>query len=177
MERQTMAHNYAINDDVHHQLQGPQGRAGVKQRSVYTVVSCLPIEADGRPRYRIKSKTENVERVVTEEQLSGSTRPRVLASFSLTMAATTCSCTSVPSSVPAWARSMKARSFHSNRSSTACAARPARKTFAPCDASRSRDFPADVPGSRDRLRGRRHEIKARRLNPAGFFRVDRHCSW
>jgi hypothetical protein len=69
-EEKTMAHNYAINDDVHHQLQGPQGRAGVKQRSVYTVVSCLPIEADGRPRYRIKSKTENVERVVTEEQIS-----------------------------------------------------------------------------------------------------------
>ena len=69
-ESQAMAHNYAINDDVHHQLQGPQGRAVVKQRSVYTVVSCLPIEADGRPRYRIKSKTENVERVVTEEQIS-----------------------------------------------------------------------------------------------------------
>jgi hypothetical protein len=67
---QTMAHNYAINDDVHHQLQGPQGRADVKERSIYTVVSRLPIEADGRPRYRIKSKTENVERVVTEEQIS-----------------------------------------------------------------------------------------------------------
>jgi hypothetical protein len=67
---QAMAHNYAINDDVHHQLQGPQGRAVVKQRSVYTIVTCLPIEADGRPRYRIKSKTENVERVVTEEQIS-----------------------------------------------------------------------------------------------------------
>jgi hypothetical protein len=68
--RQAMAHNYAINDDVHHQLQGPQGRAGMKQRSVYTIVTCLPIEADGRPRYRIKSKTENIERVVTEEQIS-----------------------------------------------------------------------------------------------------------
>ena len=65
-----MAHNFAINDNVHHQLQGPQGRATVKERSVYTVVTCLPIEADGRPRYRIKSKTENVERVVTEEQIS-----------------------------------------------------------------------------------------------------------
>jgi hypothetical protein len=65
-----MAHNFAINDDVHHQLQGPQGRAVVKQRSVYTIVTCLPIEADGRPRYRIRSKTENVERVVTEEQIS-----------------------------------------------------------------------------------------------------------
>jgi hypothetical protein len=69
-ERRMMAHNYAINDDVHHQLQGPQGRAVVKQRSIYTIVTCLPIEADGRPRYRIKSKTENVERVVTEEQIS-----------------------------------------------------------------------------------------------------------
>ena len=79
-----MAHNYAINDDVHHQLQGPQGRAVVKQRSVYTVVSCLPIEADGRPRYRIKSKTENVERVVTEEQISrldGSARPSLILAF------------------------------------------------------------------------------------------------
>jgi hypothetical protein len=69
-ETHAMAHNYAINDDVHHQLQGPQGRAIVKQRSVYTIVTCLPIEADGRPRYRIKSKTENIERVVTEEQIS-----------------------------------------------------------------------------------------------------------
>jgi hypothetical protein len=69
-ETYAMAHNYAINDDVHHQLQGPQGRAVVKQRSVYTIVTCLPIEADGRPRYRIKSKTENIERVVTEEQIS-----------------------------------------------------------------------------------------------------------
>jgi hypothetical protein len=69
-ERPAMAHNFAINDDVHHQLQGPQGRADIKQRSVYTIVTCLPIEADGRPRYRIKSKTENIERVVTEEQIS-----------------------------------------------------------------------------------------------------------
>jgi len=64
-----MAHNFAINDDVHHQQRGPQGRAIAKERSVYTIVSCLPIEADGRPRYRIKSKSENVERVVTEEQI------------------------------------------------------------------------------------------------------------
>src|SRR6266403_3643987 len=67
---QAMAHNFAINDDVHHQLQGPQGRAVAKPRSVYTIVTCLPIEADGRPRYRIKSKTEDGERVVTEEQIS-----------------------------------------------------------------------------------------------------------
>jgi hypothetical protein len=67
---QAMAHNFAINDDVHHQSQGPQGRAGIKPRSIYTIVTCLPIESDGRPRYRIRSKTENVERVVTEEQIS-----------------------------------------------------------------------------------------------------------
>lgn len=65
-----MAHNYALNEDVHHQLQGPQGRSTVKERSIYTITGRLPIEADGRPRYRIKSKTENVERVVTEEQIS-----------------------------------------------------------------------------------------------------------
>ncbi len=65
-----MAHNYAIDDDVHHLRQGPQGRSVVQQPSVYTIISRLPIEADGRPRYRIKSKTENVERVVTEDQIS-----------------------------------------------------------------------------------------------------------
>ena len=65
-----MAHNYAINEDVHHQLQGPQGHSSARERSIYTIVTRLPMEADGRPRYRIKSKTENVERVVTEEQIS-----------------------------------------------------------------------------------------------------------
>jgi hypothetical protein len=65
-----MSHIYAVNDDVHHQVQGPQGRSTSAQRSVYTIVGRLPIEADGRPRYRIKSKTEKIERVVTEEQIS-----------------------------------------------------------------------------------------------------------
>ena len=65
-----MAHTFSINDDVHHQLQRPQGRAANGERNVYTIVTCLPIESDGRPRYRIKSKTENFERVVTEDQLS-----------------------------------------------------------------------------------------------------------
>ena len=35
---------------------------------IYTVVQCLPVEADGRLRYRIKS--EKFERVVTEDELS-----------------------------------------------------------------------------------------------------------
>jgi hypothetical protein len=66
----TVSYNYAINDDVLLQLQGPQGRDVQKQRDVYTITARMPIEADGRPRYRIKSKTEKVERVVTEEQIS-----------------------------------------------------------------------------------------------------------
>ena len=59
-----------LNEDVHHQPQGPQGRAATDRPMVYTVVQRMPIEADGRVRYRIKSKSDNVERVVTEEQLS-----------------------------------------------------------------------------------------------------------
>jgi hypothetical protein len=65
-----MTHTFSINDDVHHQRQGPQGRAEKSRSDVYTVVGYMPIEADGRLRYRIRSKTENVERIVTEEQLS-----------------------------------------------------------------------------------------------------------
>jgi hypothetical protein len=38
--------------------------------TAYTVVKQLPIESDGRIRYRIKSQSENFERVVTEDQLS-----------------------------------------------------------------------------------------------------------
>jgi hypothetical protein len=65
-----MAYNYAINDEVLYHLQEPQGRVLPKERSIYTITARMPIEADGRSRYRIKSKTEKVERVVTEEQIS-----------------------------------------------------------------------------------------------------------
>ena len=65
-----MSYAYKLNEDVHHQPQGPQGRAATDRPMVYTVVQRMPIEADGRLRYRIKSKSDNVERVVTEEQLS-----------------------------------------------------------------------------------------------------------
>ncbi len=65
-----MGYNYAINDSVLLRLQGPQGRVVPEQRNIYTITARLPIEADGRPRYRIKSETEKVERVVTEEQIS-----------------------------------------------------------------------------------------------------------
>ena len=50
--------------------QGPQGRAVADPPMIYSIVQCMPIEAHGRLRYRIKSKSENVERVVTEDQLS-----------------------------------------------------------------------------------------------------------
>jgi hypothetical protein len=65
-----MAYNYAINDDVLFEFQGPRGREVPKQQNAYTITARMPIEADRRPRYRIKSKTEKVERVVTEEQIS-----------------------------------------------------------------------------------------------------------
>ncbi len=65
-----MPYLFSVNDNVRHQAQRPQGRIDNGERAAYTVVACLPIEADGRIRYRIKSKTENFERVVTEDQLS-----------------------------------------------------------------------------------------------------------
>ena len=65
-----MSYAYKLNEDVHHQPQGPQGRAANDRPTVYTIIQRMPIEADGRLRYRIKSKSDNVERVVTEEQLS-----------------------------------------------------------------------------------------------------------
>ena len=65
-----MRYTYAINDSVLLLPQGPQGRDVPKQRNVYSITARLPIEADGRPRYRIRSETGKVERVVTEEQIS-----------------------------------------------------------------------------------------------------------
>jgi len=65
-----MSFAYKLNQDVHHQAQGPQGRAATEPPMIYTVVQCMPIEADGRLRYRIRCKSENIERVVTEDQLS-----------------------------------------------------------------------------------------------------------
>ncbi len=65
-----MEHIYLSDDHVHHQHQGPQGRDAVELSHVYTILALLPVEADGRSRYRIKSREENFERVVTEELLS-----------------------------------------------------------------------------------------------------------
>jgi hypothetical protein len=65
-----MSYAYKLNEDVRHQPQGPQGRAKADQPMIYTIVQHMPIEADGRLRYRIKCKSEKIERVVTEDQLS-----------------------------------------------------------------------------------------------------------
>ena len=65
-----MSYAYKLNQDARHQPQGPQGRAAPDPPTIYTIVQLIPIEADGRLRYRIKSKSENIERVVTEDQLS-----------------------------------------------------------------------------------------------------------
>ena len=65
-----MSHAFKPNEDVHHQPKGPQGRVATEPSMVYTIVQRMPIEADGRLKYRIKSKSENIERVVTEDQLS-----------------------------------------------------------------------------------------------------------
>jgi hypothetical protein len=67
-----MDHIYDIDDDVLHQFQGPQGRGVVERSNVYTIIALLPVEADGRPRCRIKSKEEDFERVVAEDLLSRS---------------------------------------------------------------------------------------------------------
>jgi hypothetical protein len=65
-----MPYAYKLNQDVRHQPQGPQGRAAADQPAIYTIVQLMRIEADGRLRYRIRSKSENIERVVSEDQLS-----------------------------------------------------------------------------------------------------------
>ena len=65
-----MSYAYKLNEDVRHQPQGPQGRAATDSPRIYTIVQLMPVEADGRLRYRIKSKSDNLERIVTEDQLS-----------------------------------------------------------------------------------------------------------
>ena len=65
-----MSYAYQLNENVRHRPQGPQHRAATDPPMVYTIVQHMPVEADGRLRYRIRSKSENIERVVTEDQLS-----------------------------------------------------------------------------------------------------------
>jgi hypothetical protein len=65
-----MSYAYKLNEDVRHQAQGPQGRAATDQPMIYTIIRHMTIESDGRVRYSIKCKSEKIERVVTEDQLS-----------------------------------------------------------------------------------------------------------
>jgi hypothetical protein len=63
-----MSHIYRFNDPVLHRGRGPQGRVQVEEPRIYTIIQRMPVEADGRLRYRIKS--EKIERIVTEDELS-----------------------------------------------------------------------------------------------------------
>ena len=63
-----MSYAYKLNEDVRHQPQGPQGRAANDPPMIYTIVQRMPIEADGRLRYRIRS--DKIERIVTEDEIS-----------------------------------------------------------------------------------------------------------
>ena len=63
-----MSHAYRLQDEVIHRGQGPQGWVQVELPEIYNFVQCMPVEADGRLRYRIKS--DKIERVVTEDELS-----------------------------------------------------------------------------------------------------------
>jgi hypothetical protein len=65
-----MSHAYKLNEDVRHQPQGPQGRAATQLPMIYTIIQHMPIESDGRVRYRIKCESAKIERIVTEDQLS-----------------------------------------------------------------------------------------------------------
>jgi hypothetical protein len=66
---------------------------------------------------------------------------------------------------------MKARSFHMNRSSTACAARPARKTFAPSKGSADQEITRGCTGISDRTTPSAAYVKSPPVKPAGFFVV------
>jgi hypothetical protein len=51
-----MSHAYALNEEVLHRGQGPQGRVQLEEPKVYTAVQRMPIEADGRLRYRTQKQ-------------------------------------------------------------------------------------------------------------------------
>src|SRR4051812_35486868 len=51
-----MTHAYGLNESVVHRGQGPQLRLKAQELEVYTIVQRMPIESDGRLRYRIRSE-------------------------------------------------------------------------------------------------------------------------
>jgi hypothetical protein len=63
-----MSHKYSSGQDVYYEPQFGNNAS----RGTYKIVRLLPIEADRRLSYRIKSTTESFERIAEEHQL---TRP------------------------------------------------------------------------------------------------------
>jgi hypothetical protein len=61
-----MIHKFAAGQDVYYQ----PAFCNAAARGEYKVVRALPIENDNRLSYRIKSLTENFERIAEEHQLS-----------------------------------------------------------------------------------------------------------
>ena len=61
---------YKPDANVLYLAREPRSRKAVEQTNIYSVIRQMPIEADGRIRYRIKNRVDKTERVVTEEELS-----------------------------------------------------------------------------------------------------------
>ena len=64
-----MSYVYKPDANVLYLAREPRSRKAVEQTNIYTVIRQMPIEADGRIRYRIKNQVDKTERVVTEEEL------------------------------------------------------------------------------------------------------------
>lgn len=63
---QSMTHKFSPGQDVYYESAFGKQAA----RGQYKVVRPLPVENDNRLAYRIKSQTENFERIAEEHQLS-----------------------------------------------------------------------------------------------------------
>jgi len=68
-EGEIVSHSFSKDSAVRHSPQGPK-RVDDKREDAYTIVALLPIEMDGRLRYRIRSCSDCTERIVTEEQIA-----------------------------------------------------------------------------------------------------------
>ena len=65
-----MPYAYELNQDVHLRARGPQGRVDSEGPKLYTIVERRPVESDGNLKYRVKSKSGNIERIALEDELS-----------------------------------------------------------------------------------------------------------
>jgi hypothetical protein len=62
-----MSHKCTVGQDVYYQPPIKHTAA----RGIYKITARLPIEADGRVSYRIKSAAEAFERIADESQFTG----------------------------------------------------------------------------------------------------------